>query len=206
MEQLNHFALGFMITVLSILLPGIVNMTAVTISIKRSLYTSYRFSFGATITIIIQAFIAITFAGFLSKNPSILTFLKQTAVAIFIILGIIFLLLARHPRVTKTTSSKGKPILLGLVVAWMNLLNIPYYFTFSTFFEAKGWIILNDPVKLVYLSGIAIGAFLMLMLYGRFAQFITLSGTQLARNLNYFLSGLFFVMAIVQAMQLYGAG
>lgn len=206
MEQLNHFALGFMITVLSILLPGIVNMTAVTLSIKRGLYTSYRFSIGATITLIIQAFIAITFAGFLSKNPDILTFLKQTAVAIFILLGIIFLLLARHPRVTKTTSSKGKPILLGLIVAWMNLLNIPYYFTFSTFFEAKGWIVLNHPIKYTYLSGIAVGAILMLMLYGRFAQFITLSGTQLARSLNYFLSGLFFVMAIVQAMQLYGAG
>ena len=205
MEYLNHFALGFMITVLSILLPGIVNMTAVTLSMKRGLYTSYRFSFGATLTITVQAFIAITFAGFLSKNPAILTFLKQTAVAIFIILGIIFLLLARHPKVTKkTTSSKGKPILLGIMVAWMNLLNIPYYFTFSTFFEAKGWIILDDPIKYTYLSGIAIGAILLLMLSGRFAQFITVSGPHLARNLNYFLSGLFFVMAIVQAVQLYG--
>lgn len=205
MEYLNHFALGFTITVLSILLPGIVNMTAVTISMKRGLYTSYRFSLGATVTITIQAFIAITFAGFLSKNPGVLTFLKQTAVAIFAILGVIFLLLARHPRVTKKThTSKGKPILLGLVVAWMNLLNIPYYFTFSTFFEAKGWIILNDPIKYTYLSGIGMAAILLLMLYGRFAQFVTVSGNQLARNLNYFLSGLFFVMAIVQAVQLYG--
>lgn len=205
MENLNHFALGFMITVLSILLPGIVNMTAVTISMKRGLLTAYRFSLGASITVTLQAFIAITFAGFLSNNPGVLTFLKQTAVAIFIILGIIFLLLARHPRVTRTTSGKGKPILLGLIVAWMNLLNIPYYFTFSTFFEAKEWIILNDPVKYIYLSGIALGSFIMLALYGRFAQFITVSGSHLARNLNYFLSGLFFVLALVQAVQLYGS-
>ena len=204
MEHLNHFALGFLITVLSILLPGIVNMTAVTISMKRGLYTSYRYSFGAAITVTIQALIAITFAGFLSNNPGILTFLKQTAVAIFIILGLLFLWLARHPRVTKTTRGKGRAILLGFMIAWMNLLNIPYYFTFSTFFEAKGWILLDDPVKFTYLGGIALAALLMLMLYGRFAQFITVSGPQLARNFNYFLSGLFFVLAIVQAVQLYG--
>ncbi|MEZ5038832.1 MAG: hypothetical protein R2828_03040 [Saprospiraceae bacterium] len=204
MDHLNHFILGFTITVLSILMPGIVNMTAVTISMKRGLLKAYRFSFGASITVTLQAFIAITFASFLIHNPGVLIFLKQTAVAIFIILSIIFLLLARHPRVTQTSTRKGKPLLLGFMVAWMNFLNIPYYFTFSTFLEAKEWIVLNDPIKYTYLAGIGGGSFIMLALYGRFAQFISVSGPHLARNLNYFLCCLFFVLAIVQAVQLYG--
>ena len=52
--------------------------------------------------------------------------------------------------------------------------------------------------------GITLGAFTMLGAYARFAQFILKRASYFARNLNYFLSGLFLLLAVVQRVQLYG--
>ena len=203
MDYLSPLLFGFLLAVVGIALPGMVNMTSVSVSIKRGLRAGLYYSAGAAATIILQAYIAVAFAGYLSQHPEIFTYIRAVSVAIFLALAFFFFYQALNAKAVKASQRKGRPFLLGMAVAGMNALNIPYFFTMGTVLKAEGLIQLHPPFHLFFVGGITAGAFVMLAAYARFAQFILKRANYFARNLNYFLSGLFLVLAVVQGVQLY---
>ena len=203
MFYLSHLFLGFIFAALSIVLPGLVNMTSVSVSLKDGLRAGFYYSLGAAVTILIQATIAVTFADYLSSHPEIFTFLKKIALGVFLSLGAFFLYKALKPKVAKASERTGLAFWIGFAVAGMNVLNIAYYFTVSTFLSGEGYIKLEQPYNTLFITGIPLGAFMMLFLYARFAQFIANNSRYFTRNINYFLSGLFFILAFVQLFQLF---
>lgn len=204
MDFFSPLFFGFLLAALGILLPGMVNMTSVSVSIKRGMRAGLWYSAGGASTIFFQAYIAVAFAGYLSRHPEIFTYIRAASVAIFLALAFFFFYQALRSREVKASRRKGRPYLLGVAVAGMNALNIPYFFTMGALLKAEGLISLQAPGHLFFISGIALGAFTMLAAYARFAQFILKRASYFARNLNYFLSGLFLVLAVVQGVQLYG--
>ena len=207
--MMNYFSplfWGFLLTTVGIALPGMVNMTSVSVSIKQGMGAGLRYSAGASATIFLQAYIAVAFAGYLSLHPEIFTYIRSVSVAIFLALAFFFFYQALRSQEVKASPRKGRPLLLGAAVAGMNALNIPYFFTMGAVLKSEGLIGLSPPLHLFFVSGITLGAFTMLAAYANFAQFILKRANYLARNLNYFLSGLFLVLAVVQGVQLYWGG
>ncbi|MCB0549597.1 MAG: LysE family transporter [Phaeodactylibacter sp.] len=203
MDFLSPFFFGFLLAAVGIALPGMVNMTSVSVSIKQGMRAGLWYSAGSSVTIFLQAYIAVAFAGFLSRHPQVFTYIRATSVAIFLALAFFFFYQALHSKEAKASRRKGSPFLLGMAVAGMNALNIPYFFTMGALLKAEGLIHLYAPYHLFFISGITLSAFIMLSAYARFAQFILKRANYFARNLNYFLSGLFLVLAVVQGVQLY---
>ena len=203
MDFFNPIFFGFSIAMIGIALPGMVNMTSVNVSIKRGLRSGFLYSAGSSVTIFLQAYIAVAFAGYLSKHPEVFLYIRAASVAIFLALAFFFFYQALRSKEVKASQRKGRLFLLGVAIAGMNALNIPYFFTMGALLKAEGLIRLNTPYHLFFVSGITIGAFTMLAAYARFAQFILNRASYFARNLNYFLSGLFLVLAVVQGVQLY---
>ena len=189
---------------IGVTLPGMINMTSVSVSIRRGLNPGLQFSAGAASAIFLQALIAVTFAGYLTEHPDVILWLKQAAIVIFLVLSIVFYLQARRPAAVEEGDQKGNAYLLGMGIAGMNVLNIPYYLAFSAFLKANGWITLRDPLHWFFLLGATLGAWALLAAYARFACYIAKNADYFARNINYFLSGLFVVLAAVQIFQLYG--
>ena len=203
MDYLSHLLFGFIFAAISIILPGLVNMTSVSVSLKDGIKAGFFYSLGAACTILIQAVVAVTFADYLSEHPEIFTFLKKIALVVFLALGGFFLFKALKPKVAKASNRTGLAFWIGFAVAGMNVLNIAYYFTVSTFLAGEGYIYLEQPYNSIFIAGIPLGAFMMLFLYARFAQFIANNSRYFTRNINYFLSGLFFILAFVQLFQLF---
>lgn len=204
MHYFYHLFFGFAMASIGVTLPGMINMTSVSMSIKRGFPSGLQFSVGASVTVFLQALIAITFAGYLTQNPEVLLWLKQAAIAIFLILAAVFFVQARKPADTQGSDRQGHAFLLGMGIAGMNVLNIPYYLTFSAFLKANGWISLRDPLHWLFLAGALLGSLTFLAAYARFATYIASRADYFARNINYFLSGLFVLLAVVQVVQLYG--
>ena len=203
MDLLNHLFFGIGMAFIAVTLPGMVNMTAVSTSINYGLSSGIKFSIGASAAMLFQAFIAVAFAGYLSKHPEVFLFLKRAAVIIFLILSVVFLRQALRSRVAEASSKKGHPMFLGLLIAGMNALTIPFFFTISTFLEAKDYIRLTSPYRWVFLAGAFFGAQLLLAVYAYFARFIANRAGHLARNFNFFLSGFFLILAFIQLVDLY---
>lgn len=203
MQYFNQFILGWAMGTVGIILPGIVNMTVVDVSIRKGLREAVRYSGGGAVAMFIQIFIAIAFTGYLIKHPEVVAFLKQVSVVIFLALSIAFFVLARKAQVKKAEEKSDRSFLLGFIVSSMNALAIPYYFAVSTYFRARGWITADWPCRWFYILGATLGAFGLLVIYARFAQFIARRAQYLARNINYILSIFFLSLAMLQMMNLH---
>ncbi len=203
MEYINHLLLGFGITFLPVAIPGMINMTGVGVSIRRGPRAGLLFAMGASVALYIQAFVATTFSGYLSTHPEVMNFLRKAAVAIFLLLGFVFLFQALRAKVVRGAESSGKAQVFGFVIAAMNPLKIPYFFTVGTFLEAHGLLAPTLPNRTFFATGVMLGAAAVLSLYAHFSRFIQEHANYLARNINYFLSGLCLFLAFVQLMQLY---
>jgi threonine/homoserine/homoserine lactone efflux protein len=186
--------------VIALTLPGMVNMSAVKVSIEQGIRAGLKFSLGGTIAMVLQAYLAITFAKFLSANPYVILYLKRAALAIFLILSITFFYLAKKTKIPKEKYKKREntPFIFGFVIMGMNMLNIPFLFATSTLLEAKGWVSVEAPDKWLFVLGIALGSWSLLVAYAKFSDIITRRAQFVARHLNYFLSGLFMLLALIQ--------
>jgi len=205
MQVLINFFFGVLIAVIGIAIPGLINMSAVQVTLKRNLRAGIIFSAGAALVIFVQAVIGVGFAGYLAEHREILSMIKKLAILIFIILSIVFFYKGLRPRLKAESRRQGHAFLVGMAIAGMNVLNIPFFFTISTIGQAHGWIDLQDTFGLFMMLGLSVGGFFMLGLYANFARYISTHARFFAQNLNYFLSGLFLFLAVIQWIQLYYA-
>ena len=178
-------------------------MTALKVCMERGLSAGLKFCLGACITIFLQAWVAVAFAGYLNKHTSILSLLKGASVFIFLLLAIVFYFQAIRKKNKQARSDQGKPILLGMGIAAMNLLNIPFYLAAGTVLEGSQYIEIYFPVYFFFIGGLTLGSGAALLCYVYGAKWILLRAKFFTRHLNYFLSGLFLVLAIVQIVQIY---
>lgn len=187
-------------------LPGMVNMTAVKVSIDYGFRAAFRFSLGAALALAIQAYLAITFARYLGEHPQVILYLKRAALAVFLALSLFFFYQGRKPPIPKNdkySKRQNTPFILGFILTGMNMLNIPYLFTTGTLLDNRGWINVDPPSKWLFIGGAALGCWTLLVAYAKFAAVITRRAKFVARHLNYFLSGLFMLLATIQLIQLF---
>lgn len=205
MNWITDAMLGYFIALIGVSLPGLINMTAVKVAIERSQSAAWRFCLGACITIFFQAWVAIAFATYLSRHTEIVDFLKGAGIFIFLLLSIVFFFQARRPKVEAEANRPdgGLPIILGMGIAAMNFLNIPFYLSAGTLLESNGYITIYFPVYFFFVGGLTLGSGSALALYILGAGWIVKNIRFLARHLNYFLGGLFLLIAILQIVQFY---
>ncbi len=204
MTYLTHSLLGCVVTMLAMLLPGMVNVTAAREYLRRGAVAAIRFNIGASVAVFIHAYIAIAFAGLLAREPAYINYLRQGAVLLFLALSAFFGLQAFRRQTIQASEQKGQPLLKGFLVSFFNLVNIPGMFVLTTVLRARGLLLFAAPYRLFYVAGTAVGAFAMLSLYILAARRIAQTGPAFYQRLNAGLSGLFFLLALMQVGQLWG--
>lgn len=204
MTYLAHSLLGCMVTMLAMLLPGMVNVTAAREYLRRGANAALRFNIGASLAVFIHAYIAIAFAELFAREPILISYLRQGAILIFLLLSAFFGLQAFRKQAIQESDRKGQPILKGFVVSLFNLLNIPGMFALTTGLRAGGLLVFAAPYRLFYVAGTAVGAFTMLSLYTLAARRIAQAGPVFYQRLNAVLSGLFLLLALMQVGQIWG--
>ena len=192
-----HVGLGFVMAYLSLVPPGMLNMTAVRTAIEKG-YTSGRwFSLGAALVVIPQAFVALVFAKFFAQHPEVVERLNYAGVVVLFVLSVAFFLQARKKFKGEGKKRKGKSFVVGMLMSTMNMLAIPFYLVLSSVLENRGMLITEQPFINLFVTGVFLGAFALFMTYVRFADVIQKRAQFIARNINYILSALFFVLGIL---------
>ncbi len=202
MESLQHFFLGFGIGFFSIIIPGMLNMTAVKTAIEKGPKSGYLFSAGAVLVVLVQASIALVFANFLNSNPHILEYLTRAGIFVFLVLSLVFFYQARKNINPKGKANSGNDFIFGMFLSAMNMLAVPFYLAISAYLEAENLLILLQPYISIFVIGVATGVFLLFIVYVKMANVILLKANFIARNINYVLSGLFLVLAILTYFKL----
>jgi len=202
MNFLFDTILGFIIALIGVALPGLINMTAVKVMLEKGFQQALRFCLGASLTIFLQAWIAIAFATYLSKHEEVVAFLKGISVLVFLVLTVVFYFQAIRPKAPRQQHKEGRPILLGMAIAAMNFLNVPFYLSAGTLLESGGYITIYFPIYFFFIGGLVLGSAAALLLYVYSAKWIAANAQFFAQHLNYFLSGLFLVLAVLQIIQM----
>lgn len=197
MSYLIHLAIGFGMSYLGFLPPGMLNMTAVRQTIEKGLPSAALFSLGAATTVGVQAAIALFFADLLRTQPIILEVLQYAAIPIFVLLAYYFYRQGKREIKSNDKKTNQRPYFAGLLLATFNTIAIPFYFGYCSIFAHKGWIKMEMPFTLFIIAGAALGAFALFVTYSKFAEYIVSKIQFVARNINFILSAFFLLMALI---------
>ena len=203
MSYLVHIFYGIVMAYVGLISPGMLNMTTLKIRVNTGKIESIKFAFGASVIVLFQAGIALFFADFFVKNPRVIEILKVAAIFVFIALSIFFFFLSRKKVDSISNSNRQYYFMSGMVMSSVNMLAIPFYLGVSIYLVSVNKIIIEQPFILFFVSGAALGSFLLFYTYIIFAKFIIKKISFIATNINIILSVLFFGLGILTLIRIW---
>lgn len=208
MEILLALLIGLATAAGAVLFPGMLNMTAVSTSLRAGRRAGYRFASGLSSMLTLQAGVAIIFADFLVAHPGIIEGMKRWAIVIFGTLAVFFLIKGwrvQHADIAaEDRPYHGSPFWRGVAMAVMNFLTLPYFFAVGGWLIADGYLASALAPKVFFTVGAGLGSLTIFGAYARLADWIKRNALFLTRNINYILGGLFVVLAVAQGIRIYG--
>lgn len=181
-------------------------MQAVATSVRAGRRKAYVFSGGLAVVIGAQTALGVLFADLLTRNPAVMLNIKNWAIPLFLVLAGVFTWKGFRARAARKADIerpyKGGPLWRGMMMSAMNILNIPFIFAIAGWLIGAGYLSRAFLPRLAYVPGTALGALAIFILYARSGDWISQRAAYFTRNINFFLGGLFAVLAIIQAIQI----
>jgi threonine/homoserine/homoserine lactone efflux protein len=208
-EILNGFLVGLGTGVFITWFPGMLNMQAVATSVRAGERKAYAFSGGLAVVIGAQTALGVLFADLLTRNPAVIAGIKSWAIPLFLILAAVFTWKGFRARAARRAEIerpyKGGPFWRGMMMSSMNILNIPLIFAIAGWLIGDGYLSRDFLPRLAYVPGTALGTLGVFFLYVLSADWISKHAAYFTRNINFFLGGLFVLLAVIQAIQMIDA-
>jgi len=194
------FFLGLIIALISIVIPGLLNMTAAKISLKEGYARGIAFSIGVCVTVTFQTYIATIFSRYISNHPDVVDILQRVAFVVFVLVTVYFLLIAKNqpkPLVETNTRSKNSRFFHGVLLSGINMLPIPYQAYMTTTLASWGWLSFENTMIISYVAGAAMGTFVMLYIYIFFFDKIKGKALTSQKGMNYSIGAITGIIAII---------
>lgn len=200
MEITITFGLAFIIALVGVIPPGLLNMTAAKISIKDGHTRGLVFSIGVCVIVVAQTLIALIFARYLSNHPDVVDILQRVALVIFVLITVYFLVLAKKeakPKVESNVTSKKSRFFQGMLLSALNVFPIPYQAYMGITLASFKWLTF-DPISIgSYVAGAASGTFVMLYVYVFFFERIRSKKIKSQKAMNLIIGVITGVISIV---------
>lgn len=197
--------LGFVIAVIGILPPGLINMTAAKVSVVDGRNEAISFAIGATVIVLLQTYIAIQFAKFINSRQDIITLLQEIGLILFLAITLFLFLTARNPKKTKQEikmNSKSSRFFLGMLLSSLNLFPVPFYVFVSVTLSTYGLFYFNSLYIYSFVSGVVIGSFTGFYLYILYFKNHQNKSDYLIRNGNYIIGSITGLISLVTFFKL----
>lgn len=199
--------LGFLISFVATLLPGLLNMTAAKVSLKEGRKNARIFAFGAATIVFIQAYIAVSFARLINRSPEIIRELQEAGVFIFTVLTVYFFFFAKKKEKKKKdvdikARSKMGNYLMGAMLSALNFFPIPFYVFVTISFSTGKLIDFTALHTFLFVIGIVLGAYTVFYLYIVFFRKFQHKTEFFMRNVNYFIGSITGIVAIITLVKM----
>jgi threonine/homoserine/homoserine lactone efflux protein len=194
------FFLGFILALIGVVPPGLLNMTAAKISLKDGHVRGIMFSIGACVIVMAQTYLAAIFARYLSKHYEVVEVLRRVAFVIFVLITIYFLFIAKTKpqlQVEPQIKSKYSRFFQGVLMSAINVFPIPYQAYMTITLASYGWMAFDQISIITYVSGAVMGTFVMLYMYIFFFDKIKSKSFTSQKNMNKIIGGITGVISII---------
>lgn len=195
------FFLGLFVALIGVIPPGLLNMTAARISLKEGPGRGITFSSGVCLVVFIQTYIAAIFARYLSNRPDIVEILQRVAFVIFVLITIYFLVIARNQKEANVEEedimSKRSRFFHGMLLSALNVFPIPYQAYMTITLASFGWMNFEKTNIVTYVTGAAMGTFVMLYFYIFFFDKIKDKKLTSQKSMNYSIGIITGIVALI---------
>lgn len=195
------FVVAVVVSFLGYIPPGNINLTAMQLSINKSIKQSIIFICTFSVFEGSFTYILMRFAQWFAEKKDILRILNWVLVLVFIILGVLTWYKGVQNLPAQKEFKKGASIRLGIILGIFNPIQIPFWAIAGTYLIHHNWIITQGFGLHVFAIGSAVGAFTCLYLYAHFAKFIQNKFSLSSKIINHGIALVFFSLAILTAVR-----
>ncbi len=192
--------LGFLTSAIGIIPPGLINMTAAKVSIQEGRTRAFVFAIGAVLIVFLQTFLAVVFAKFIDKNPSVLLILREIGLFIFTGLTVYFFLYAKKiKRKEDDTALKSKRsrFFLGMLLSALNFFPIPFYVFVSVTLASYNYFSFEKSFVYSFVLGSGLGALFAFYCYIVYFKKMERKSEFLLKNMNYIIGSITGFVSII---------
>lgn len=172
MQGLIHIILGIVVSFGGFLPIGMTNVAVADSAIKHGFQRALTVAMGAALIGIGQAFISLYCSSYIMTHPSVEEILTWVSIPFLIGIGIYFYRQRNAKATTAMHKSPGHGFMKGALVSIMNVIAVPFYFFYASFFSSLGLIQLDSTALIILFSiGAGVGMLIALMLYARLGMY-----------------------------------
>ena len=195
-----------MAALVGVIPPGLVNMTVAKTCVERGKRSGIIVAFGASIVVILQAWIAIQLARYIFDDRWMYNMLLRTGLVIFLLLGIYFFIKARKRSAKKKIrlAKHGvvRSFLKGAMISVFNILPIPYFCAIGTALNINGTVDYDVPTIVSFILAAGTGTFVMLYIYAISFLNIEIKEERFAKRSNYFMAMLMVLLMLITLVRI----
>ena len=200
------FFATFSASLMGVVFPGLVNISAARAGSKRGKQGGVIFSAGASVSVMIQAYIGVLISKYLYNNPYVIDILLKLALGVFAFFAVYFLVTARKKKVKKKrrVQVKRKNLFFkGMLIAFLNVLPIAYFCGLNAAWKVSGWIKFEITDITVFIIAAGLGTFAMLYMYVFYFDKLESKTDYFSRYSDYILSALMGILLIITLIRLF---
>lgn len=205
MGYLFPFFLGLVITFLTTLLPGLVNMTVAKVSLKEGQSRAFALGSGASFVVFFQALVATIFARFIDKRTDISHLIQEIGIGIFLLLSIYFFFFSKRKKIQKEEviiNSKRSHFLMGMFLSLINVFPIPFYVVLSITLGSYKYFRFDKLFLILFSLGASFGAMIVFYFYANFIRKIESKAEFFMKNVNNLLGSVTLFIAVLGIIKL----
>ena len=194
------FFLGLIVALIGVIPPGLLNISAAKISLKEGHVRGIMFSIGVCIIVFFQTYLASIFARYISNHVEIIEILQRAALIIFILITIYYLFVAKdksNTNIEPEVKSKHSRFFQGMFLSSINVFPIPFQAYMTITLASFGWLDFSTTSIISYVTGAAMGTFVMLYIYIFFFDKIKNKSISSQKNMNYIIGGITGIISFI---------
>ncbi|RMB62898.1 hypothetical protein EAX61_04810 [Dokdonia sinensis] len=198
------FLIGLLGAVLASLPPSATNLAVVKYTSKKTLSKALQLGYGAALGEVVVSGLAMVFGIFAQRIFREHLWIQISFIVLMGLAGIYFLRKKEKEASNNEDSSLPTRFISGLL---LGALNIPMFIYWTAVFSVSSkYVILNEnaPIKLIvlFLSGVFLGKYLILFLYGKLSNYMTENFASFKGKLNTIIGVVLILASIGQAIKL----
>jgi threonine/homoserine/homoserine lactone efflux protein len=203
LNLLQLFLFGVSFSALGAIPPGLINLAVAKRTITRGYRAGIMVSLGAGITQWVYTFISVYFIDIIIKNAIITQTINWIAGAIFLLLGLFYIIKKVKPIQPLQNMSDSKHFGYGIAVAAMNFLIIPTWIFIAVWLKGNGFDFTHFREILIVSLGSAMGAIFIFIGYVKMSRYILLKMSRIIKYTNRFLGLVFLSLAAYQFVRIF---
>ena len=195
------FISGFIASVIGILPPGLINLTAAKVSLTDGKKRAMMFVLGALIVIFYQTYISVIFAQYINSHQDIVVLLRKIGLVIFIGISIYYLFFAKNPNLQPDDDfhlkSKRSRFFMGMLISAINFFPIPYYVMVSITLAAYNVFMFDSLSIYSLVFGVVAGSFSVFYFYVIFFNKMKSKADYFVNNMNKIIGTITGLIAVI---------